>query len=157
MFSAIAPFLVKWYHFSATQVFVLAAMEPLFAAAVSIPLGILTDKFGGRTVFTLLLLSLAIPRFLGKYPKKGDGEAQKQKRKNRPATELVRQDPEREYDGGGKKGLHRSQDEHLGGAEMVPLNQEGCDRGKPSPNRKTERKRQERYKQYLGISRQLRG
>jgi MFS transporter, NNP family, nitrate/nitrite transporter len=65
MFSAIAPFLVKWYDFSATKVFVLAAMEPLFAAAVSIPLGILTDKFGGRKVFTLLLLSLTIPLFLG--------------------------------------------------------------------------------------------
>jgi MFS transporter, NNP family, nitrate/nitrite transporter len=67
MFSAIAPFLVKWYDFSATQVFVLAAMEPLFAAAVSIPLGILTDRFGGRTVFTLLLLSLTVPLFLGYF------------------------------------------------------------------------------------------
>jgi nitrate/nitrite transporter NarK len=65
MFSALAPFLIKWYNFSATQVLVLAAMEPLFAAAVSIPLGILTDKFGGRTVFTLLLLSLTIPLFSG--------------------------------------------------------------------------------------------
>ena len=65
MFSALAPFLIKWYDFSATQVLVLAAMEPFFAAAVSIPLGILTDKFGGRTVFTLLLLSLTIPLFSG--------------------------------------------------------------------------------------------
>ena len=58
MFSALAPFLIKWYNFSATQVLILAAMEPFFAAAISIPLGILTDKFGGRAVFTLLLLSL---------------------------------------------------------------------------------------------------
>jgi len=65
MFSALAPFLIKWYSFSATQVLVLASMEPLFAAAVSIPLGILTDKFGGRTVFTLLLLSLTVPLFCG--------------------------------------------------------------------------------------------
>jgi MFS transporter, NNP family, nitrate/nitrite transporter len=65
MFSALAPFLIKWYNFSATQVLVLAAMEPLFAAAVSIPLGILTDKFGGRTVFTLLLLTLTIPLLAG--------------------------------------------------------------------------------------------
>lgn len=65
MFSALAPFLIKWYNFSATQVLVLAAMEPFFAAAISIPLGILTDKFGGRTVFTLLLLSLSIPLSLG--------------------------------------------------------------------------------------------
>jgi NNP family nitrate/nitrite transporter-like MFS transporter len=67
MFSALAPFLIKWYNFSATQVLVLAAMEPLFAAAVSIPLGILTDKFGGRTVFTLLLLILAVPLFFGLF------------------------------------------------------------------------------------------
>ena len=60
MFSALAPFLIKWYAFSATQVLILAAMEPFFAAAVSIPLGIWTDKYGGRTVFTLLLLSLTI-------------------------------------------------------------------------------------------------
>ena len=65
MFSALAPFLIKWYNFSATQVLVLAAMEPFFAAAVSIPLGILTDKFGGRTVFTLLLLTLTVPLFAG--------------------------------------------------------------------------------------------
>jgi MFS transporter, NNP family, nitrate/nitrite transporter len=65
MFSALAPFLIKWYDFSATQVLVLAAMEPFFAAAVSIPLGILTDKFGGRKVFTLLLLSLSVPLFAG--------------------------------------------------------------------------------------------
>lgn len=65
MFSALAPFLIKWYAFSATQVLVLAAMEPFFAAAVSIPLGIWTDKYGGRAVFTLLLLSLTIILFCG--------------------------------------------------------------------------------------------
>jgi MFS transporter, NNP family, nitrate/nitrite transporter len=69
MFSALAPFLIKWYSFSATQVLVLAAMEPFFAAAVSIPLGILTDKFGGRTVFTLLLVSLTVPLFFGLFAK----------------------------------------------------------------------------------------
>jgi nitrate/nitrite transporter NarK len=67
MFSALAPFLIKWYDFSATQVLVLAAMEPFFAAAVSIPLGILTDKYGGRRVFTALLLTLTIPLFCGPF------------------------------------------------------------------------------------------
>ncbi len=67
MFSALAPFLIKWYDFSPTQVLVLAAVEPLFAAAVSIPLGILTDKLGGRLIFTLLLLTLTIPLFLGPF------------------------------------------------------------------------------------------
>src|SRR5579863_10520750 len=69
MFSALAPFLIKWYSFSPTQVLVLAAMEPFFAAAVSIPLGIVTDKFGGRKVFTLLLLSLTVPLAFGFFAK----------------------------------------------------------------------------------------
>ncbi|WP_438273903.1 MFS transporter [Nitrobacter sp.] len=67
MFAALAPFLIKWYDFSATQVLVLTAMEPFFAAAVSIPLGVLTDKFGGRSVFTLLLLSISLPLLLGYF------------------------------------------------------------------------------------------
>ena len=67
MFSALAPFLIKWYSFSATQVLILAAVEPFFAAAVSIPLGIWTDKYGGRAVFTLLLLSLTIILFSGLF------------------------------------------------------------------------------------------
>jgi nitrate/nitrite transporter NarK len=67
MFAALAPFLIKWYDFSATEVLVLAAMEPFFAAAVSIPVGILADKFGGRKVFTALLLTLSIPLFCGYF------------------------------------------------------------------------------------------
>src|SRR5262249_11506522 len=74
-------------------------------------------------------------------------QAQKQKRENRPAAVLVRPDAERDTDGGREKGLHRSQDEYLSGAESVPLNQKRGERGKHSPNRKTERKRQERYPQ----------
>lgn len=67
MFSALAPFLIEWYHFTSTQVLVLAAMEPLFAAAISIPLGIWTDKFGGRTVFTILLVCLSVVLILGTF------------------------------------------------------------------------------------------
>ena len=67
MFAALAPFLIKWYDFSATQVLVLTAMEPFFAAAVSIPLGILADKYGGRSVFTLLLLVITLPLFFGYF------------------------------------------------------------------------------------------
>ena len=67
MFSALAPFLIEWYHFTSTQVLILAAMEPLFAAAISIPLGIWTDKYGGRTVFTLLLLCLSVVLLFGTF------------------------------------------------------------------------------------------
>ncbi|ABE64173.1 major facilitator superfamily MFS_1 [Nitrobacter hamburgensis X14] len=67
MFSALAPFLIEWYHFTSTQVLVLAAMEPLFAAAISIPLGIWTDKYGGRTVFTILLVCLSVVLICGTF------------------------------------------------------------------------------------------
>ena len=93
---------------------------------------------------------------LGEEPGKQDNrEAQKQKRENRPAAELVGPDAERDADGGREKGLHRSEDEHLGGAETVPLDQKGGERGKHSPNRKTERKRQERYPQNPGVARRI--
>src|SRR5215468_10088301 len=93
---------------------------------------------------------------LGEESGKQDNcEAQKQKRENRPAAVLVRPDAERDADGGREKGLHRSQDEHLSGAERVPLNQKGGERGKHSPNRKTERKRQERYPQNPGVARRI--
>src|SRR6185437_7155622 len=75
----------------------------------------------------------------------GNGDGQKQSRENSPAAELVRQDAERNADGGRKKGLHRSQDQHLGGAEIVPLDQKRGERGKHSPNRKAQGKRQGRY------------
>lgn len=42
-------------------------MEPLFAAAISIPLGIWTDKFGGRTVFTILLVCLSVVLIFGTF------------------------------------------------------------------------------------------
>ena len=67
LFSALGPFLIKWYAFSPTQALILAAMPAFFATVVSIPLGIVTDKFGGRLVFTLLLLSLTIPLFTGLF------------------------------------------------------------------------------------------
>ena len=93
---------------------------------------------------------------LGEEPGKQDNcEAQKQKRENRPAAVLVRPDAERDADGGREKGLHRSQDEHLSGAERVPLDQKGGERGKHSPNRKTEGKRQERYPQNPGVARRI--
>lgn len=63
MFSALAPFPIEWYHFTSTQVLILAAMEPLFAAATSIPLGIWADKYGGRTVFNFACGSLCGPDF----------------------------------------------------------------------------------------------
>lgn len=61
MFSALGPFLIKWYDYTATEALFLSAMPPFFAACISIPLGVWTDRYGGRKVFTILLLVLLIP------------------------------------------------------------------------------------------------
>lgn len=61
MFSALGPFLIEWYSYTASEALFLSAMPPLFAALVSIPLGVAADKYGGRKVFTILLLVLLIP------------------------------------------------------------------------------------------------
>lgn len=65
MFAALGPYLIDWYDFSAGQVMLLAAMEPMGAMILSIPLGIATDRYGGRAVFTLLLLALSVVLLLG--------------------------------------------------------------------------------------------
>jgi len=58
MFSALGPFLIKWYDYTPTQTLFLSSMPPLFAACVSIPLGIWADRYGGRKVFTITLIIL---------------------------------------------------------------------------------------------------
>lgn len=60
MFASLGPFLIKWFNYSTGQVLFLAAMPPLFATITSIPLGILSDKYGGRKVFSILLLVLSL-------------------------------------------------------------------------------------------------
>jgi NNP family nitrate/nitrite transporter-like MFS transporter len=59
--SSLAPYLKDWYGFSTSEVLIVAAMSPLFAAVTSLLLGIASDIWGGRIVFTLLLLFLPIP------------------------------------------------------------------------------------------------
>ncbi len=67
MFSALGPFLIKWYHFTPSQALLLAAMPPLFATVVSIPLGIAADRFGGRKVFSLTLMLIVLPLVAGLF------------------------------------------------------------------------------------------
>ena len=59
--SALAPYLKDWYGFSTSAVLLVAAMSPLFAAVTSLLLGIASDMWGGRKIFTLLLLFLPLP------------------------------------------------------------------------------------------------
>lgn len=67
MFSALGPFLIKWYGFTPGQALFLAAMPPFFATAISIPLGILADRYGGRRVFSATLLVITLPLLLGLF------------------------------------------------------------------------------------------
>lgn len=67
MFAALGPFLIKWYGFTPGQALFLAAMPPFFATVASIPLGIAADRFGGRLTFTVTLVLIAIPLFLGLF------------------------------------------------------------------------------------------
>lgn len=65
MFAALGPFLIDWYDFSPGQVMFLAAVEPMGAMLLSIPLGAVTDRYGGRVVFSVLLLVLSIALLVG--------------------------------------------------------------------------------------------
>ena len=61
MISPIAPQLAMAYHLSVFQKSVLVATPILLGSVLRIPVGMLTDRFGGRRVYTLLLLYLIIP------------------------------------------------------------------------------------------------
>lgn len=67
MFAALGPFLIKWFHYTPSQALFLAAMPPLFASVISIPLGAVTDRFGGRKVFTWLLLAMLGPLLVAPF------------------------------------------------------------------------------------------
>jgi MFS transporter, NNP family, nitrate/nitrite transporter len=52
------------YPFAETQVAWLLAVPILTGALIRLPLGMLTDAYGGRVVFPLLMLFVAIPMYL---------------------------------------------------------------------------------------------
>jgi NNP family nitrate/nitrite transporter-like MFS transporter len=61
MISPIAPQLTKLYGLSIFDKSILVATPVLLGSILRIPLGILTDRFGGRKIYTLLMLYLVIP------------------------------------------------------------------------------------------------
>jgi NNP family nitrate/nitrite transporter-like MFS transporter len=64
LISAFALTFSEIYHLSASQTALLVAVPVLLGSLARIPMGLLTDRFGGRTVFTALLLFSAIPPLL---------------------------------------------------------------------------------------------
>ncbi len=61
MISAFAPRFRQQLHLSATQTALLIAVPVLLGALARIPMGMLTDRFGGRLVFSALMFFTALP------------------------------------------------------------------------------------------------
>lgn len=62
--SAMMPILSKQMHLSSVQKSVAVALPVLLGSLGRIPLGMLTDRFGGRIVFSAVMLLSIIPAFL---------------------------------------------------------------------------------------------
>src|SRR4051795_5717274 len=52
------------YHLSASEIALLVAVPVLLGSLARLPMGILTDRFGGRSVFTALLLFSSLATFI---------------------------------------------------------------------------------------------
>lgn len=61
LLSPLAPTFRDLYALSATEVGLLVAVPVILGSLARIPLGLLTDRFGGRLVFSVMLLLLVIP------------------------------------------------------------------------------------------------
>ncbi len=55
----LAPIFTDLYHLNASQTALLVAVPVLLGSLARLPMGMLTDRFGGRLMFTLLLLASA--------------------------------------------------------------------------------------------------
>lgn len=61
--SPLAPFLQQDLNLTHTEVSILIALPILSGSVFRIPIGILTDRYGGKKIFTALLLFTLIPMF----------------------------------------------------------------------------------------------
>ena len=62
--SAMMPILSKQMHLSPVQKSIAVALPVLLGSVGRIPLGMLTDRFGGRSVFSVVMMLSIIPAFL---------------------------------------------------------------------------------------------
>jgi NNP family nitrate/nitrite transporter-like MFS transporter len=58
---AFAPRFREVYRLTQSETALLVAIPVLLGSLARIPMGILTDRFGGRAVFAILLAAVAIP------------------------------------------------------------------------------------------------
>ncbi|MDR3700234.1 MAG: MFS transporter [Candidatus Sulfopaludibacter sp.] len=67
-----APRFQESFHLTSLETALLAAIPVLLGSLARIPMGILTDRFGGRAIFSLLMAAVAIPVWMvpqqGTYP-----------------------------------------------------------------------------------------
>src|SRR5215468_6192896 len=64
LISAFAPRFRESFHLNATQTAFLVAVPVLLGSLMRIVTGMLADRFGGRLIFTLLMMTVAVPAFL---------------------------------------------------------------------------------------------
>jgi NNP family nitrate/nitrite transporter-like MFS transporter len=64
LIAAFAPRFRETLHLSATQAALLVAVPVLLGSLARIPVGMLADRFGGRLVFSLLMLLVSVPAYL---------------------------------------------------------------------------------------------
>src|SRR5690349_13908085 len=63
LISAFAPRFRELLQLSATRTAFLVSVPVLLGAVARIPMGMLADRFGGRLVFSALMLAVAAPAF----------------------------------------------------------------------------------------------
>lgn len=64
LIAAFAPRFRDTFQLSATQAALLVAAPVLLGSLARLPIGMLADRFGGRLIFSLLMLVVAVPAFL---------------------------------------------------------------------------------------------
>ena len=62
--SAMMPILSKQLHLTPVQKSIAVALPVLLGSLGRIPLGMLTDRFGGRSIFTFVMAASVVPAFL---------------------------------------------------------------------------------------------
>src|SRR5262245_24106521 len=61
LIAPLAPTFRDLYQLSGTQVGLLLAVPVLLGSVARLPLGLVTDRYGGRLIFSILLLALIVP------------------------------------------------------------------------------------------------
>jgi len=64
LIGAFAPRFRETFHLTASETALLVAVPVILGALARIPMGVLTDRFGGRAVFSILMVAVAAPMWI---------------------------------------------------------------------------------------------